>query len=97
LPQLEAALEEADVAYRVESASLVWSTQEVRDVLSVLAAIDDPTDEIALVAALRSPALACGDDDLVTYRQAGGRWDVRAAAPEALAAEHPVVTGLDML
>jgi ATP-dependent exoDNAse (exonuclease V) beta subunit len=97
LPQLEAALEDADVPYRVESASLVWSTQEVRDLLAVLQAVDDPTDEVAVVAALRSAALACGDDDLFAYRQAGGRWDVRRAAPESLAPEHPVVAGMRTL
>ena len=97
LPQLEAALEDADIAYRVESASLVWATQEVRDLLAVLQAVDDPTDEVAIVAALRSPALACGDDDLFAYRQAGGRWDVRSAPPESLAPEHPVASALRTL
>lgn len=97
LPQLEAALENADVAYRVESASLVWSTQEVRDLLSVLQAVDDPTDEVAGVAALRSPALACGDDDLFAYRQAGGRWSVTATPPESLGPDHPVVAAVRTL
>jgi ATP-dependent exoDNAse (exonuclease V) beta subunit len=97
LPQLEAALEDADVPYRVESASLVWSTQEVRDLLAVLQAVDDPTDEVAVVAALRSPALGCGDDDLFAYRQAGGRWDMRLVPPESLAPEHPVVAGMATL
>lgn len=97
LPQLEAALEDADIAYRVESASLVWATQEVRDLLAVLQAVDDPTDEVAVVAALRSPALACGDDDLFAYRQAGGRWTVTGAPPESLAPEHPVVAGMRTL
>jgi ATP-dependent helicase/nuclease subunit A len=97
LPQLEAALDDADVPYRVESASLVWSTQEARDLLAVLQAVDDPTDEVAIVAALRSPALACGDDDLFAYRQAGGRWSLSAPAPESLAPEHPVVRGLATL
>jgi ATP-dependent exoDNAse (exonuclease V) beta subunit len=97
LPQLEAALEDADVPYRVESASLVWSTQEVRDLLAVLQAVDDPTDEVAVVAALRSPGLASGDDDLFAYRQAGGRWRVGTAAPDSLAHEHPVVAGMRTL
>ena len=97
LPQLETALEDAGVPYRVASASLVWATQEVRDLLSVLRVVDDPTDAVSLVAALRSPALACGDDDLLAYRQAGGAWDLRAPAPAALAADHPVVAGIAVL
>ena len=83
--------------YRVESSSLVWGTQEVRDLLAVLQAVDDPTDEVALVAALRSPALVCTDADLVEYRQAGGRWTVRAACPEVLGTGHPVCRALDVL
>src|SRR5690606_17613359 len=47
-----------------------------------LRAIDDTSDEAALVAALRSPALGCGDDDLLAYRQAGGRWSLLATPPD---------------
>jgi len=94
LPQLEAAFETAGIPYRVISSSLVWSTQEVRDLLNILQAIDDPTDEVALVAALRSPALACSDDDLLSYRRAGGRWDVRSRPPDSIDPDHPVLTAL---
>ncbi len=97
LPQLEAAFEDADIPFRVESSSLVWSTQEVRDLLAVLQAVDDPTDEVALVAALRSPVLACTDADLLEFRQAGGRWNLRTPCPEALTTSHPVCRAVDLL
>jgi ATP-dependent exoDNAse (exonuclease V) beta subunit len=97
LPDLEDALERADVPVRIESQSLVFSTAEVRDLLSILTALDDPTDEIALVASLRSPAFGCGDDELVDYHQRGGRWDYRCAAPDDMPAEHPVVAALAAL
>jgi ATP-dependent exoDNAse (exonuclease V) beta subunit len=97
LPQLELALENGAIPYRVASASLVWATQEVRDLLAVLRVVDDPSDQLSLVAALRSPALACGDDDLLTYRQAGGAWHLHAPAPTALSPEHPVVAGMAVL
>jgi ATP-dependent exoDNAse (exonuclease V) beta subunit len=97
LPQLELTLEAAEIPYRVASASLVWATQEVRDLLAVLRVVDDPGDQLSLVAALRSPALACGDDDLLTYRQAGGAWHLHAPAPDTLAPEHPVVAGMTAL
>jgi ATP-dependent helicase/nuclease subunit A len=97
LPDLEDALERADVPVRIESQSLVFSTSEVRDLLSILTALDDPTDEIALVASLRSPAFGCGDDDLVDYHQRGGRWDFRRAAPEDVPVDHPVIAGLAAL
>jgi ATP-dependent exoDNAse (exonuclease V) beta subunit len=97
LPSLEGALEAAGIPYRVESRSLVWSTAEVRDLLALLRAVDDPTDEVALVAALRSPALACGDDDLVAFHLAGGRWDHRHPGADALPADHPVMAGMALL
>ena len=97
LPYLEQAFDDADVPYRVESSSLVWGTQQVRDLLAVLQAIDDPTDEVALVAALRSPALACSDDDLLGFRAANGSWDLTRQPPDVLSESHPVVAGLRTL
>ncbi len=90
-------LRERGVEFRSETGSLVYETQEVRDLLAILRAIAQGTDAVALVAALRSPILGCGDDDLVTYVAAGGRWDVTAPRPEALPADHPVVAALDYL
>ena len=55
LGQIERALEAEGIPYRIESRSLVFQTDEVRELLAVLAAVDDPADEVALVTALRSP------------------------------------------
>ena len=82
-PQLEEALNEAAIPYRVESSSLIFETQEVRDLLTILAAIEDPSDQVAVVAALRTPGFGCSDRDLFDFHRAGGRWDYRAAPPEA--------------
>ncbi len=98
LAQLEDAFDDAGIAYRVESSSLVWTTQEVRDLVAVLQAVDDPTDEVALVTALRSPALGCSDADLVEFRRSGGRWNLRAPCPEPLQrAGHPVCRAMGVL
>jgi ATP-dependent helicase/nuclease subunit A len=75
LRRLERAFGNEGVPYRVESGWLVLHTQEVRDLLSCLRAIDDPSDQVALVAALRSPAYACSDLDLLRWIDAGGRFD----------------------
>ncbi len=75
---LEIAFEEAGIPFRLESASLIYNTQEARDLLNCLAAIDDPTDPVAIVAALRSPAFACSDADLLTFVEAGGQFDYLA-------------------
>ena len=72
---LEQALEDANIPFRLEGASLVFATQEVRDLLNCLKAIDDPSDQVAIVAALRSPAFACSDVDLLKFHDEGGRFD----------------------
>ena len=94
LPALERAFEEEGVPYRVESRSLVWATQEVRDLLAVVRAVDDPTDQVAVVAALRSTAFGCSDDHLVEWRRAGGQWGHDVAPPEGLPALHPVTVAM---
>ena len=75
LRRLERAFEFQRLPYRMESGSLVLNTAEVRDLLSCLRAIEDPSDQVALVAALRSPAYACSDVDLLAWTEAGGRFD----------------------
>ena len=96
LAALEEAFEDAGIPYRLEGAALLWGAQEVRDVLTVLRATDDPTDAVAVVGALRSPGLACGDDDLVTWHAAGGTWDPRADGPVGLE-DHPVAEAMAVL
>ena len=97
LPPIEEALEQAGIPYRVESRSLVYDTQEVRDLLATLRSLDDATDEVALIAALRSPAFACGDDDLLRYHQSGGGWDYRRDPPPELPADDPVTEAMAAL
>ena len=98
LPELERELERGGVVARVDSSALVYTTREVRDLLAVARAVDDPTDELALVTALRSPAFGCGDDDLYRYRVVhGGHWNHQAPVPEGLAEDDPVAAGLSYL
>ncbi|HET6954884.1 MAG TPA: UvrD-helicase domain-containing protein, partial [Acidimicrobiales bacterium] len=98
LPALEDALTAAGISYRAESASLVYSSRLVRDLLLTLRAIDDPSDELATVAALRSPLFGCGDDDLFRFRHDhGGRFDHTRPLPAALPGGDPVGAGLTYL
>ena len=78
LRQLELALEDADIPYRLESASLVFETQEIRDLMNCFRAIDDPSDQVATVAALRSPAFGCSDVELFRHHESGGSFNYRA-------------------
>ncbi len=95
LPFLEQALEAAEVPYRVETSSLVYGTRQVRDLVLVARAVEDPTDALAVVAALRTPGFACGDDDLFTWRaRHGGGWDHQRPLPDGAPADHPVRLGL---
>ena len=75
---LEYAFETAGIPYRLDSAGLIYESQEARDLLNCLSAIDDPTDQVSVVAALRSPALACSDADLLEFVEAGGQFDYLA-------------------
>jgi ATP-dependent helicase/nuclease subunit A len=97
LAALERAFEAADVPYRLEGATLVWASQDVRDVVSILRAVDDPGDPVAVVGALRTPALACGDDDLLAHKAAGGRWDPRGADRAGAGPDEPVSRALAIL
>ena len=56
-----------------------------------------PTDEVAVVAALRSPAFACSDRMLERFANAGGRWDYRRPLPEGIDVHDPVVEALARL
>ncbi len=93
LPALESALGERGVPYRAENSSVVYATTEIRHLMLALRAVADPTDELALVAALRTPLYGCSDVELVEWKQIGGRWTVwwrpDDDAPAGLA-EHPV-------
>ena len=90
LPALEDALSDAGISYRAESASLVYASRLVRDLLLTLRAIDDPSDELSVVAALRSPMFGCGDDDLFRFRHDhGGRFDHSAGLPDTVPRRRP--------
>jgi ATP-dependent helicase/nuclease subunit A len=78
------------VPYRAESRSLVWATDAVGDLVTMLQAIDNPSDEVAVLGALRHPGLACTDVALVQWRAAGGRWNYMADTAESLPSDHPV-------
>ncbi len=89
LPFLEAALERAGVMYRTESSSLVYHAPEVRALFAAARALADPSDGFALITTLRSPLFGCGDDDLWTWKQVRGSFNLLAPAPEGQEA-HPV-------
>lgn len=75
LPALQLALERYAIPYRVESRSLLFSMREVNELVNLLKAIDDPSNEVAVVGALRSCAFALTEQDLYDHVQEGGKWN----------------------
>ncbi|WP_165608100.1 UvrD-helicase domain-containing protein [Mycolicibacterium monacense] len=95
LPFLERALEDAGIPFRAETSSLVYGTREVRELILVARAVDDPTDSLAVVSALRTTAFGCGDDDLLVWKKRHrGGWDHQAALPDGAPGDHPVARGI---
>ena len=69
---LEEALEAVALRFTVEGGKSFFDRQEVHETLAVLRAVDDPSDRIALVAALRSSFFGVSDRDVVAYSLSGG-------------------------
>lgn len=88
LTHLEPALRRAGIPYVVEGGALLYDTREVRDLLRVLAAVNDTASPIKVVTALRTSVLALSDVELVAHREAGGTWRVHG---ESTAVGHPAV------
>jgi ATP-dependent exoDNAse (exonuclease V) beta subunit len=98
LPFLEDALQEAGIPYRTESSSLVYATRAVRDLIMVARAVDDPTNHLYVVAALRTPLLGCGDDDLFRFKvERKGRWSYTSDQPDSVPDDDPARVGLEYL
>ena len=90
LPFLEDAFDQAGIAFRAETSSLVYASRAVRDLLMVLRAVDDPTNYLHIVSALRTPLLACGDDDLFRFKwERKGRWSYLADQPDTVPHRRP--------
>ena len=83
LASLQQALDAVGVPHRAESSSLVYATPEIRALLMAARAVDDPTDELAVVSTLRSSLFGCSDPDLFDWVQRGGRWSPLAPLPGA--------------
>ena len=82
LDTYEEALALAGVPYRHEGSRDYFRRQEVRDLIALLRAIDDPSDRLSLIGALRSSAFGCSDEDLVVHLGSGGAWDYRITKAE---------------
>ena len=94
LPALETALRERGIPYRAENSSVVYTTAEIRHLMLALRAADDPTDELALVAALRSPLYGCSDVELYEWVHGRRRWNIWRRAARRCSPTHPVAEAI---
>ena len=63
----------AGVPYVLDGGKEFFQRQEIRDLAAILRVIDDPSDQVSLVAALKAEAFACSDVELLRFRLDGGR------------------------
>ncbi|MCY3887336.1 MAG: UvrD-helicase domain-containing protein [Chloroflexi bacterium] len=75
-----AALEGQGVPYHLDSGRGFFLQQETREAAALLTALDDPSDEVAVVATLKSAPFSASDVELLEFVQAGGRFRIDAAA-----------------
>jgi ATP-dependent helicase/nuclease subunit A len=100
LSQLEDALDTTGIPYRAEASSLVYESAEIRDLMACARAVVDPTDELSLLTALRSPLFGCGDDDLWSWKHAGGHFSLWAPPPassDIAVSAGPVATAVEAM
>ena len=86
LPEYERALREAGVPYLSVSRGQLLSTLEAADLGALLRFLTTPSDDLALVHALRTPLFECSDDFLMTLAlRAEAHWWARLQALAATA------------
>lgn len=68
-----------NVPHIVDGGRDLFRRQEVRELLSILRCIDDPSDEPALIAALKSTAFSCSDSDLLEFQTSGQNFNILSA------------------
>ncbi len=74
------ALAQANIPYHLDSGRGFFLHQEIRDAAALLTVLDDPSDEVALVATLKSAPFAASDAELLEFRRAGGAFRLEAKA-----------------
>jgi ATP-dependent helicase/nuclease subunit A len=77
LSNYEDVFNEAGIPFRHEGGKEYFHRQEVRDLRACLRAIDNPGDAMSIVAALRSGAFGCSDQQLFFWRREHGNFDYR--------------------
>ena len=64
------------IPYVVDGGRDFFQHQEINDLAAILRAVDDPSDQVSLVAALKSAAFCCSDAELLQHRLEHGRFSL---------------------
>lgn len=72
LDAYEVGFQAAGMPYRLVGGKAFYTRIEIKSVLAVLRALENPMSELRVVAALRSPIFGLSDEDLVEHRLAQG-------------------------
>jgi ATP-dependent exoDNAse (exonuclease V) beta subunit len=72
---LEDAFFEHKVPYVLEGQAPIFESQTVHELANNLVAIDDPTDQVAIVASMKSLAWGCSDQDLYEWAREGRKFE----------------------
>lgn len=72
-PEIQTVLRDNGIPCYSDIGSSYFLAYEVRIMLSLLAVIDNPLQDIPLAGALRSPVFACSDEELAVIRINGGK------------------------
>jgi ATP-dependent helicase/nuclease subunit A len=80
-------LEEMAIPFEIAGSDAFSENAEIREVLNLLAALDDPDDPVATVAVLRGLFFGLSDQDLLDHRARGGRFCCLAGEGGAAASD----------
>ena len=72
-----------------------FTHEQVADTMALLALVENPFNEEALIRVLASPYIGAGDDDLLALRRAAGDVDAEAGGWPATGALWPAVTAVE--
>lgn len=72
------ALTDRGIPFVLDGGKEFFQRQEILDTASVLRTLDDPSDQVSLVAALRSQAFCCSDQELLEFKVRGGKLSLTA-------------------
>ncbi len=61
------AFQEARIPFKVDSVDLIWELTFTKMTFSIISAISDPKESIAIIGALKTPFFSCDNDDILEY------------------------------